>query len=440
MREEFTPVYDLDYEKLLTACMFIYPNSVPTIIEELNENDFFDPKSKIIFHSVKELYKNMVAIDMSTVYKFIVKNGYDVKYNILSNYFFEVQDMPVTITNLDSYILTIKELSIRRESAKYFRDKSIECTNFTNDIGDIIGEVSNKSTDMMVKLIGDTSSKPISDIVKESSKEMHNRIGLFRGGKPPGIATNLTVFDKFIGGLTKGEVLVLAGRPGQGKTAFALYLAKIASLTSHKILFFSLEMSSTSLVDRLIVSISKVSSNGFKIGSLTNGEIDTVEMSINDISKLDIHIDDKADVDVSYIKATSNILKSKGKCDLIIIDYLQLIGSKGKSFSRENEVSKISRTIKIIAKELNVPIVLLSQLNRQNESRPDKRPILSDLRESGSIEQDADKVVFIHRPEYYGLDDAEPNVTELIIAKNRNGRTGIIKIKHTDALTDYYDY
>lgn len=439
-KEIYKPVYELDYENLIIGCMFTYPKSIPYVFEELVEDDFYDPKNRIVFGVIKEMFGNNEPIDMSTIYRNIVNKGYFKKYNIGVEYFNDIQNMPLSTINLTRHILTIKELSIRRDTAIYLREKLNECSNFAIEIGDTLKEISNISLNSMIKLIGDTGEKSLKYISQQSIKEMYERIENANNGKPAGIPIGLTDFDNKLGGFRKQDVIILAGRPGMGKTAFALFIARKIAHFNFSIGIFSLEMGSTSLMDRMIISESQVNINSYKYGRLSTNDTDIIEKSVGVLCNLPIYIDDKADVDISYIKTRCNIMKSQGELDAVIIDYMQLIGSEGKEFSREREVAKISRMTKIIAKELDIPIIMLSQLNRQNESRADKKPILSDLRESGAIEQDADKVIFIHRPEYYELDDAEEGVTELIVAKNRNGATGEIKVRHTVGLTNYYDY
>ena len=209
---------------------------------------------------------------------------------------------------------------------------------------------------------------------------------------------------------------------------------------------FSLEMSDISLANRLILSECDVDPERFKSGYMTNEEINKVETAVNELWRLPIYVDDNPCVTMDYIRSRCKILKKQGKCGIIMADYLQLAESGEREGNREREVAKMSRTAKITAKELKVPFLLLSQLNRGNEARPDKKPLLSDLRESGAIEQDADIVMFIHRPEYYKIEvkdkngNVERNYGELIVAKNRDGATGLVKFKHNDGMTKFYDY
>lgn len=229
-------------------------------------------------------------------------------------------------------------------------------------------------------------------------------------------------------------------------TAVMLHLAKSAARSNIPVAIFSLEMSDISLANRLILSECDVDPERFKSGYMTNEEINKVETAVNELWRLPIYVDDNPCVTMDYIRSRCKILKKQGKCGIIMADYLQLAESGEREGSREREVAKMSRTAKITAKELKVPFLLLSQLNRGNEARPDKKPLLSDLRESGAIEQDADIVMFIHRPEYYKIEvkdkngNVERNYGELIVAKNRDGATGLVKFKHNDGMTKFYDY
>lgn len=205
-------------------------------------------------------------------------------------------------------------------------------------------------------------------------------------------------------------------------------------------------MSNVSLSDRLILSECNIDADNFKSGQLTMEETEEIEKAVGHLWNLPIYIDDNASVTMDYIRARSRILHKQGKCDMVLIDYLQLASDIGRNQSREQAISQMSRTAKIIAKELDIPVILLSQLNRSVESRADKKPLLSDLRESGAIEQDADKVIFIYRPEYYGIEATDENGAllkncgQLLIAKNRNGATGLVGFSHNESLTKITDY
>jgi replicative DNA helicase len=288
--------------------------------------------------------------------------------------------------------------------------------------------------------------------MKDHMVELDKRIKQNAKGEMQGVATGLSMLNNYTNGWKPGELIVLAARPSMGKTAVALNLfTKSAATLRKNILFFSLEMDDMSLADRLVCSYGGIAPDSLKRGQLSDQELNKYHESSAQLQQLPIYIDDTARADLIHIGAISKSKRRKGQCDLIVIDYLQLIESpkdnKSSFKNREREVSEMSRGLKLLAKELKVPVILLAQLSRAVESRPGtmKRPILSDLRESGAIEQDADMVIFPYRPEYYGImEDDNGNslqgVMILGIAKNRNGRVGDIFCRNSPDLTRFYDF
>jgi replicative DNA helicase len=250
--------------------------------------------------------------------------------------------------------------------------------------------------------------------------------------------------DRITGGWQKGELVILAARPAMGKTAIAVKLMESAALSGEDVAMFALEMKGERLVDRIILERTGILDWLYKQGDLTNAELDRIASTSSYLYRLPVYIDDNSSQTISRIKSKCRFLQKKGHCKLIIIDYLQLAESEGNTNNREQEVARISREAKKMAKALDVPVIMLSQLNRAVESRPDKRPMLSDIRESGAIEQDADMVVFIHRPGYYNhkmeYNGREiPNGIELIIAKYREGAIGSVYLQHDGSVRNIKD-
>lgn len=288
--------------------------------------------------------------------------------------------------------------------------------------------------------------KHVKTLVNSSMELAYERVDRVRKGETSGITSGLTDLDSYLNGFEGGKLYVIGARPAMGKTAIALKLAKSASMTGKNVAIFSLEMSGESLADRLILGESNIESDRYSSGYLSDEDLKQLDKDINPLFNLPIYVDDNSNSTIRKMEAKSRYLQKREGCDMIIIDYLQLTDGEGNNFNREQEIASISRGAKKMAKNLNVPVILLSQLSRVVEARPDKKPLLSDLRESGAIEQDADVVMFIYRAEYYKqvlLDNSNmeiENGIELIVAKNRSGKTGSVFCQHDGTLNKIFDY
>ena len=324
-------------------------------------------------------------------------------------------------------------------------------SNNAADVADVLDE-SNKLIDKINALsCGSSAGQSLRDSLTESLKLAEQRQAAYLGGLPTGIPTGISDLNRLTGGWRGSQLIILAARPAMGKTALMLHFAKSAALNGTPVCIFSLEMSHVSLSDRLLLSECEVEVNRFRNGDLSGDDWRQLNEASAQLEKLPIHVDDNAVVSMRYIKTRCHILKKQGKCGLIMIDYLQLAdtSTKERNRNREQEIAQASRQAKIIAKELDVPVVLLSQLSRECEKRADKQPQLSDLRESGAIEQDADVVGFIFRPAYYGLDRIETlkygNISTsglgiINIAKQRDGATGLVAFSHNPSMTKIGDF
>jgi replicative DNA helicase len=297
-------------------------------------------------------------------------------------------------------------------------------------------------------LIGKHTGRELISVLKDLTIEVENRSKLSEIGGLTGIDTGFGMLNKYTSGWQPNWLVIFAARPGMGKTAIAINrFAKEAARTGKWVNIFSLEMDDISLAERMVIGASGIDTYNFKAGRLTDDDWRNYNSALNELERLPIYIDDSPYVKISHIRNVSRMNKRQNKCDLIIIDYLQLAdaGSVHKNGTREQQVSDMSRRLKALAKELHVPIIVLSQLSRAVENRSDKKPVLSDLRESGSIEQDADMVIFPVRPNYYQergeLNDIEAGKNEglLIVAKNRHGAIGNIPFYHNETMTDFSD-
>ena len=301
------------------------------------------------------------------------------------------------------------------------RDDCYNTTDVTNFIDDMEKKIFLTTRE---RRTGDL--KPVIEVANEVVKNIEKTSQL--KGDITGLDTGYTMLNRYTLGLQPSELVILAARPSMGKTALALNIALNVARNEDKpyVAFFSLEMGVEQLVMRLLSSISAINNNELKLGRLAGGDWKKLDYAVNSLSKINLLLDDSGTVNVADLRSKCRKMKSDGKLDLVIVDYLQLLsGSKNRGDNRVQEVSEISRTLKEIARELKIPVLALSQLSRTVETRPDKRPIMADLRESGSIEQDADIVLFLYRDDYYTKEKStNPNTATVIIAKNRSGTTG----------------
>lgn len=444
MIKEIQPSHSLDIEQAVLGAILLEKDAFSIVSEMLDSSDFYSESNQVIYETIKELDKDRKPIDMLTIVDALNSKG---KLDSIGGaiYIANLTDSIASSVHLNYHAGILKEKAVERKSIESLH-KAIKSIQLGESIGDVLFSIGKNIEAHQEALIGKQSTLHISSSLRESVSNMYDRIKLYEDGKQSGVSTGLKTLNNKINGWQKSELIVIAGRPAMGKTAFLLHFTKVAALDNIAVALFSLEMSNVSLSNRLVLSECDVDVDRFKSGELTTSETNDIEQAAGKLWKLPIYVDDNPSVTMDYIRSKSRVLHRQGKCDMVLIDYLQLATESNKGLNREQAISQMSRTAKIIAKELNIPVILLSQLNRSVESREDKKPLLSDLRESGAIEQDADKVIFIYRPGYYGKkvdgDDGKPisNYGQLIIAKNRNGAVGIVGFTHNDSLTKIYDY
>ncbi len=296
------------------------------------------------------------------------------------------------------------------------------------------------------------AARPIGDVLAEALRNLEQRQQAYQRGECVGITTGLPYLDRLLGGWRGGQLVILAARPAMGKTAMSLHFARAAASTGTPVCLFSLEMPDVQLAGRMLVGAAETDATAFRIGTVSTEDWRQIERGAAALTQLPVYLVDAASVSMPRIRAVCRAMQRRGRCGMVIIDYLQLVAPStdaGKRDSREREVAEMSRAAKLLAKELDVPVILLAQLSRKVEERAEKMPMLSDLRESGSIEQDADVVLFIDRPAVYGIETFDAGhygtidsagVGRLTIAKNREGATGFIPFRHNDSLTRIADY
>jgi replicative DNA helicase len=431
-----------DLEKVVLGAIMIEKNILNDITGIIGPKDFYLENHCIIFEAILDLDRDDKPIDILTVTEFLRSAG-KLKEVDGPAYIAHLSGTASTADHITGHAHIIKQKSIQREFIKLGNDLNKLAYN-PNDIEDLITLVNDKLEEITESLYK-TEGIELQDSINNSLKEAKQRQKLTTEGKCIGIRTPLLELTKLTDGFQKGELIVLAGRPSMGKTALALVIAKKAAMDGNYVLFFSLEMKNERITDRLLIGTSEIDPADFKGGTLSKQDWERLEKARVFFKDSRIRYYDDSIMNIEYIRARSRIMKKKNKCDMIIIDYLGLVDAKfNKNQNREQVVSEISRRAKHLAGELNVPIILISQLNRSCELRADKRPHLSDLRESGAIEQDADLVMLVYRPEFYEIleyDDGSSTkrIGELNIAKNRNGRTKTIKFKYNGSMTQIYD-
>ncbi|MCM1315339.1 MAG: replicative DNA helicase [Muribaculaceae bacterium] len=417
--------HSTEAEQSVIGAIIANPSVIPEVMELVKPDYFYSPQHKAIYSVIVKMYTGGSPADIVTILNEVQK------LNIFENaaegrrYLAEIANILPTTANVASYCRIVAE--------KYL----LRC--LATVAGNIMENIRTGENDAQILL--DSAEQQIYDIrqgrdikglmpIAEAVTEAYDRLGKISGPdkeKYVGARTGFTLLDSIISGLNKSDLVIIAARPAMGKTAFAMNIAvNVAKRTEKDVVTFNLEMSSEQLALRMLSTESLIDSSRLRNGRITSEEWSNLATGAGYLGTLPIYIDDTASISVQQIKAKLRRVRNLG---LVIIDYLQLISSSSSRHeNRAIEVSEITRQLKIMAKELNVPVILLSQLSRGVESRTDKRPMLSDLRESGSIEQDADIVLFLYRDAYYNKESTKQNISECIVAKNRHGETGTIEL------------
>ena len=420
------PPHDIDAEQAVLGSMLTDKDAVNAAIETLKEDAFYREDNRAIYQAIINLYSKSEPIDIITLKdelesmdKFEQVGGYE--------YLASLPDKVPTTANVQKYIKIVEEKAILRKLIKTANEIIELGYDPAEDVEDIMDNAEKKIFDIMQSK-NQKGYTPIKDVLVESFtklEELYNRKQHITG-----VPTGFVELDYKTAGLHGSELILVAARPAMGKTAFALNIATNAALRGNApVAIFSLEMSKDQLVNRILCSEAMVDSNKVRTGKLEEDDWVKLAGAIGPLSESEIYIDDTPGISVMEIRTKCRKLKMEKNIGLVVIDYLQLVqGSNKRQASREQEISEISRSLKILAKEINVPVIALSQLSRAVEQRPDHRPMLSDLRESGAIEQDADIVMFLYRDDYYNKESEKKGIAEVIIAKQRGGSTGTVKL------------
>ena len=420
------PPHDEDAEQAVLGSMLTDNDAVMAAVEVLKEDAFYREDNKIIYQAILNLYSKSEPIDIITLKDELESMG---KFEQVGGfeYLASLPDKVPTTANVQKYIKIVEEKSVLRNLIKTANEIIELGYNPTEDVEDIMDGAEKKIFDIMQSK-NTKSYTPIKDVLVESFTNLEKLYN--QKQHVTGVPTQFYDLDDKTAGLHGSELILVAARPAMGKTAFALNIATNAALRANvPVAIFSLEMSKDQLVNRMLCSEAMVDSNKVRTGKLDEEDWTKLAEAIGPLSEAGVYIDDTPGISVMEIRTKCRKLKMEKNIGLVVIDYLQLIsGSNKRNGSREPEISEISRSLKVLAKELNVPVIALSQLSRAVEQRDDHRPMLSDLRESGAIEQDADIVMFLYRDDYYNKESAEKDIAEVIIAKQRGGSTGTVKL------------
>ena len=421
------PPHDIEAEQAVIGSTLTDSEAVMAAVEKLKPESFYREDNKLIFEAIVNLYNRSEPVDLITLKDELSSMGDFEKVGGFE-YLATLPDKVPTTANVQKYIDIVEEKATLRKLIKTANEIIDLGYNPTEDVEDIMAGAEKKIFDI-IQNKNQKSYTPIKDVLIESFtklEELYNQ-----KSKITGVPTGFVDLDDKTAGLHGSDLILIAARPAMGKTAFALNIAANAAIRSNTpVAIFNLEMSKDQLVNRILCIEAMVDSNKIMTGKLEEDDWSKLASVVGPISDSGIYIDDTPGISIMEIRTKCRKLKMEKNIGLIVIDYIQLIqGSNNrKNGSREQEIAEISRSLKILAKELNVPVIALSQLSRAVEQRPDHRPMLSDLRESGSIEQDADIVMFLYRDDYYNPDSEEKDISEVIIAKHRAGSTGTVKL------------
>ena len=431
------PPHSAEAEKSVLGAAMLSQDALFDVMEVVKPADFYDENHKEIFQAMIDLNRKNAPVDALTVAEELKKRN-SLEMVGGRAYIASLSSMTPTTSNAMEYGRIVAEkASVRRliETADDIVTKGYDGTMDANQMLDYaesgIFEISQARQKGQYSHIRDVLVENLAIIDRAEQMD----------GGLTGITTGFSKLDEMTSGMQKSDLIILAARPAMGKTAFALSLARNAAVKGKaSVMIFSLEMAKEQLTQRLLSMESKVDLQTLKTGRLERRDWDDLNVALDILSNSNIHIDDTAGISIMEMKSKCRRLKAEAGLDLVIIDYLQLMNPEGKADSRTQEISVISRNLKLLARELDCPVLVLSQLSRAPEQRTDHRPMLSDLRESGSIEQDADIVIFLYRDEYYNKEDTEkPGECEVIVAKHRSGPTGSVDVAWIERYTQFKD-
>lgn len=414
---------NIEAEQSVLGAMILDKTSIAQAAEVLRGEDFYRENHKLIFSAIVELYQRDIPVDMITIIEHL-RSTEQLEGVGGITYITELGNSVPSTANLQSYINIVKDKAILRRLIRSSNEIIEESFSQQDNVSKVLDGAEKRIFDIAQNKVA-SDFEPLSSVLERGFLEIERLYN--NKGEVTGVPSGFPELDEKTSGFQKGDMILIAARPSMGKTTFALNLAEYAALRAAKsIVVFSLEMSKEQLAYKLLCSEANVDMLKLRTGNLEDADWDNIARASGPLADAKIYIDDTAGISVMEMRSKCRRIKIEHGIDMIVVDYLQLMTGSGES--RQQEVSEISRSIKALAKEMQCPVIALSQLSRAPEQRTDHRPMLSDLRESGSIEQDADLVMFLYRDEYYNKETEDKNVAELIIAKQRNGPTGTVKL------------
>lgn len=425
--------HNVEAEKALLGAILIAKDK-SIVIDEVNQiiksTDFYRKANQVIYLTILDLFNTRKDIDSITLTEKLTNTNQLESVGGIA-YITDLSNCVPSAVNIKSYANIVRENAIKRE--------------LINAGQKIIQQAREADGDVDINLVLNNAEKDILEIAKTANNtdrivepaeyimnaftEIEKRYNSSQDGKLFGLDTGFSELNRMTGGLQKSDLIILGARPSMGKTAFALNILANLARKNVPVAIFSLEMSSEQLTNRLFSLYGLIDSNSIRLGRLDGNELERLTLTLTILSGKPLYIDDTAGLNMSKLRTKARKLKREKDIKLLVIDYLQLMQGSSRKIDRQQEISEISRSLKLLARELDITIIALSQLSRAVESRQDKRPMLSDIRESGAIEQDADIVMFLYRDEYYNANTNDKGLTELIIAKHRNGAIGTVNLK-----------
>lgn len=431
------PPHNMEAEQSVLGCMLLDKESVATATDFLNSDDFYADAHKEIFDSMVEIYDRGEPVDLVTVTEQLRQRGTLEAVGGVA-YLSDLSMAVPSTANIKYYVDIVEEKAILRRLIAACNDIISKSYEAREEI-DLIIDHAEKSIFQITQRNTVSDFEPIKTVLLETYAKIEEMSK--NQGKIIGVPTGFHDFDQKTSGLQPSDLILVAARPSMGKTSFVLNIAQYAAIRANvPVAIFSLEMSKDQLVQRMLSAEANVELQKIRTGDLSEEDWIKLVEAAGPLSQAPIYIDDTPGISVMEMRSKARRLKLEKGLGMIIIDYLQLMSGRGRAENRQQEISEISRSLKALARELSVPVVTLSQLSRAPEARTDHRPMLSDLRESGAIEQDADLVAFLYRDEYYNPDTEKKNIAEVIIAKQRNGPTGTVELVWLGQYTKFANY
>ncbi|MBI1882633.1 MAG: replicative DNA helicase [Chlamydiae bacterium] len=435
---EKLPPQNLEAEMGVLGSILIDQEVIPTVISQLKPDSFYLESHRKVFNALIQLYDHNRPLDLITLTEFLSKANEIEMVGGASTLALLPQAVPSS-SHVEEYVSIVREKAVLRNLIHTASEIISKCYEGPESVDKLLDVAEQKIFDIVEKRSQITSNLPFKDLVRQSMEAIDRAFQ--KKGALLGLSTGFADFDERTSGLQASDMIVIAARPSMGKTAFALNIAEhVAVVEKMPVGIFSLEMSKEQLVQRFLCSHARVNLHHVRRGFLANKDWSQLVTSASMLSEAPLYIDDTPGLSVTELRAKARRFKAAYDIRLLVIDYLQLMQtSSNKSENRQQEISEISRSLKALARELNVPVLVLSQLNRAAENRPENKPRLSDLRESGAIEQDADTVVLLLRREYYNPEDS-PGEADIMIAKQRNGPTGDLKLTFISEYTRFENH